>query len=523
MAALVEDQKNPSKMFGPSTNFDEFEVREPQVRSTEVASSGGPWAPRFSFLCSAEFRRNGVAASGEEASADNETKNTAEWEESLQVTRTDDDFRCLRASLVEKYSGVILGPLPEVCHIMRKYYKNGQIIASTQRDYESFVKSCLNLEGVKVDPEFKSFVLLGQADWQTHFKKSLSPLDFGSIRGGGSIFQSGEIEGQAGGGASQAQLELLRYQHFLTTTESHCKELINRSVELIERGQPAMSESKDLVVGARSTGAVMMASMLGELEAVRGLAISEGSYYRGASDTSDAGGADESEAAADVDAVESAYRKMSGAWFGFKEKARQDGQGKHIALLGLYFEAQRVYRWVQAALENMKCGAGLFRELKERQKAHTDATESLRKRGVHEKAHRENEEQVEDGEGGLATLAMTYFHGLSALSQVTETQCQQAKEAVEVAHHNYEKWEERSVATVKTVCDSISLAIEEVTHRFVAMERDRYTAHASVLTEMAKLTVPAALEGSAAEELSIFDKMMSAAAVEATQSEVWHD
>ena len=115
---------------------------------------------------------------------------------------------------------------------------------------------------------------------------------------------------------------------------------------------------------------------------------------------------------------------------------------------------------------------------------------------------------------------MTYFHGLSALSQVTETQCQQSKETVEAAYSKYEEWEARSITTLKSICDSVALAIEEVTHRWVVMERDRYTAHSSVLGDMVKSTAPAVL-GSAGE--GIFDKMISDAATEVIQSEVWHD
>ena len=162
LASLTWDPRNASKMFIGVNDFADFEVKELNVRSTEVAAEGGAaWAPRFSLLCSAKFRR---VSHSERSSGGPIDSGTTPWQEGLQVTRSEDDFRCLRASLLQKYCGAVLGPLPEVCHIMRKYYKTPQIISSTQRDYQSFINSCLSNDEIRVDAEFLTFLLVGQAE-----------------------------------------------------------------------------------------------------------------------------------------------------------------------------------------------------------------------------------------------------------------------------------------------------------------------------------------------------------------------
>ena len=59
------------------------------------------------------------------------------------------------------------------------------------------------------------------------------------------------------------------------------------------------------------------------------------------------------------------------------------------------------------------------------------------------------------------------------------------------------------------------------------MERNRYTAQASALTEMAKSTKPILREpqneSSEGDGTMDVGQMMSDAAVEALESEVWHD
>jgi hypothetical protein len=505
LASLTWDPRNASKMFIGVNDFADFEVKEPNVRSTEVAAEGGAaWAPRFSLLCSAKFRR---VSHSERSSGGPIDSGTTPWQEGLQVTRSEDDFRCLRASLLQKYCGAVLGPLPEVCHIMRKYYKTPQIISSTQRDYQSFINSCLSNDEIRVDAEFLTFLLVGQAEWQKHFKKPIPGIDLSAAMVSSSLFQVGDHLEET----SDAEQELYKYQQFLTTTSTHLKTLQSRSVELIERGQPGMSENKagyDLVVGPRSTDAMSMSSMLGQLESLRAVTISSDHIGSGHGD-------------------QSAPSTLGGAWFGFKERARSNGQAKHTALLALYFETSRVSRWVDGALYTMQYGASYFHELLSAQRAHTLAMESQKKRMEHEQAAMKNEQQVEKGEGGLAVLTMTYFHGLSALSHATDDQCQMSKESVETALRIYEQWKHRSMAMLKTVCDAVARSIEELTHRWVVMERNRYTAQASALTEMAKSTKPILREpqneSSEGDGTMDVGQMMSDAAVEALESEVWHD
>ena len=499
LSSITWDPRESSKMFVGVSDLSEFEIDSPSVRATEVAAEGGAWQPRFSFLCKARFRRRPTSSSPTASYC------CDGWRDGLQVTRSENDFRCLRASLLQKYKGVILAPIPAICHIMRKYYKTSQIITHQGRDYESFVYSCLRSAEIRQDPEFLSFLLVGQAEWQKYFKKGLPPIDMtpGIIAVGNMLRKDDRV--QFTQEASTTQGELWRYQQFFISVDGHLKTLRARSVEIIERGQPAMSENKagyDLVVGPRSTDAMSMSSMLEQLEQLRAVTlIGDGEN-------------------------ESISRTRSGAWFGFKEHAKSNGQAKHIALLALYFETTRASQWVQVALDNMNCGAKLLHELLVAKSTHEAALESLQKRVEHEQQALKNEQQVEAGSGGLSNLTLTYFHGLSAMSYASDDQFDLSKQAVEDTSRRYEEWKVRCIDTLKVLCDAIVLSIEELTSRWVVLERSRYEAQAKALGEMATLTRPthARAQSSKATGQPSLDlyAMISSAATEAMESEVWH-
>jgi hypothetical protein len=379
---------------------------------------------------------------------------------------------------------------------MQKFYKTPQIISSTQRDYENFINSCLANNEIRVDAEFLSFLLVGQAEWQKHFKAPLPPLDIGAAVNNLFLISGRETKT----GECMAQQELSRHQQFLAGMERHLQSLQEHSVRLIERGEPAMPKNKadyDVAAGHCCTDSMTIASMLWQLECLRGVAIyGDGEVGSGV--------------------VQHCSAKLR-AWFGLTELERRNGQAKHIALLALYFEAHRIYRWVQSALDTMKCGAALHEELVVAQRAHVVATESLRQRSVHERAANKNEERVENGEGGLAILTMTCFHGLSAFSHATDTHCHLSKEAAGAARRKYEQWEARSATRLRTVCGAVALSIEILAYRWVVMERDRYGAQASALNEIAQSTAPID------HKHSFWDKVMTDTAGEAAESEVWHE
>ena len=67
----------------------------------------------------------------------------------------------------------------------------------------------------------------------------------------------------------------------------------------------------------------------------------------------------------------------------------------------------------------------------------------------------------------ITSLRCRYFHGLSALSHATDDQFELTKKQVEISSRSYEEWKGRSIASLRTICDAVSVSIDELTHRWI--------------------------------------------------------
>jgi hypothetical protein len=326
------------------TSFAGFEVRSCDVSVTETILEKKVLWTHSTFLLSlkATFKRLALD----------------DWAEAIPVSRSESDFKALRNSLMERFSGSLVPPSPTTDPLLMQHSTVAQSASVVNADANYFLKTLLNHPDMRHDLEVKAFLLAGQREWVTFWRKrapkpirkqvvdcaKVGKTSFVACVSGNEPNEEVEYPGR-----SEKNVYLRRCYNQLVEYKSKVNTLLH--CELASLGLQELH-----VVGSRA--------LISDGE----IFFKAGSLFSALSSlVKDSFGETESKAEAYLSAL-----------------GNSEGQGQHDILMSLYAETTRCNRWINAALETLQAGEAHLQNILDAIRKTDAALASLKKRSAQE-------------------------------------------------------------------------------------------------------------------------------------------
>jgi len=329
----------------PSKNsFRGFEIRSCEVSVTETILEKKVLWKHSTFLLSlkATFKRLALD----------------DWSEAMSVSRSESDFKVLRNSLMERFSGSLVPPTPITDPQLMHHCSFAQSASVVNTDANLFVRTLLNHPEMRHDDEVKAFLLADQEEWATHWKRAPLPISK-KVAECARASQTSLVVCVSGNQESNEEVQYSGRSEenaFLRRCHQQLVEFKSKLETLLHCELAALSNHELHLVGGR---AIVINSEK---------SFKAGNLYSALSSLI-------KKSFGDLDSKPEVYLSKLGT---------SEGHGQHDILLSLYIETSRCSRWIDAALETLLAGEAHLQRISDSIQKKDDAQASLRKRSAQE-------------------------------------------------------------------------------------------------------------------------------------------
>ena len=331
--------EEPSK-----TSFRGFDVRNCEISVTEtILEKKVLWAhATFIISLKSTFRRLALD----------------DWSEAMPVSRSESDFKALRTSLMERFSGSLVPPTPITDPQLMHHCSFAQSASVVNTDANYFVRTLLNHPEMRHDDEVKAFLLADHEEWATHWKRAPPPIRkkvtecARSTQTSLVVCVSGNKESNEEvqySGRTEENDYLRRCHHQLVEFKSKLETLLHCELSALTNHELHLVGGRAMIVNSEKS--FKAGNLFSALSSLIKKSFGE------------------------LDSNPEVYLSKLGV---------SEGQGQHDTLMSLYTETSRCSRWIDAALETLQAGEAHLQKISDSIHKKDEAQASLRKRSAQE-------------------------------------------------------------------------------------------------------------------------------------------